>query len=138
MKRRPPSSTRTDTLFPDTTLFRSQRAIWFSQLRLRLPHGLLELHRKVLGESLARGSPLSSSRFAALAPFYTRRAQWAFSVIGGITRPGTRSLLLGLLVIMAPRPRMRPGWGSTNICGKYWRRFGAIPAFFCRCAGFGI
>src|SRR3546814_10812309 len=53
--------------------------------------------RKVLGESLARGSPLSSSRFAALAPFYTRRAQWAFSVIGGITRPVTRSLLLGLL-----------------------------------------
>src|SRR3546814_17574828 len=80
-----------------TLNFNTQRAIWFSQLRLLRPHGLLELHRKVLGESLARGSPLSSSRFAALAPFYTRRAQWAFSVIGGITRPVTRSLLLGLL-----------------------------------------
>src|SRR3546814_7219745 len=73
-----------------TLNFNTQRAIWFSQLRLLRPHGLLELHRKVLGESLARGSPLSSSRFAALAPFYTRRAQWAFSVIGGITRPVTR------------------------------------------------
>src|SRR3546814_9273262 len=72
------------------------------------PHGLLELHRKVLGESLARCSPLSSSRFAALAPFYTRRAQWAFSVIGGITRPVTRSLLLGLLVNLAPRPTLPP------------------------------
>src|SRR3546814_15088754 len=58
-----------------TLNFNTQRAIWFSQLRLLRPHGLLELHRKVLGESLARGSPLSSSRFAALAPFYTRRAQ---------------------------------------------------------------
>src|SRR3546814_244450 len=106
MIRRPPRSTRTDTLFPYTTLFRS--AIWFSQLRLLRPHGLLELHRKVLGESLARGSPLSSSRFAALAPFYTRRAQWAFSVIGGITRPVTRSLLLGLLVNLAPRPTLPP------------------------------
>src|SRR3546814_11668422 len=88
--------------------------IWFSPLRLFRPHGLLELHRKVLGESLARGSPLSSSRFAALAPFYTRRAQWAFSVIGGITRPVTRSLLLGLLVNLAPRPTLQIGRASCR------------------------
>src|SRR3546814_4249395 len=30
MIRRPPRSTRTDTLFPYTTLFRSQRALWRS------------------------------------------------------------------------------------------------------------
>src|SRR3546814_2449311 len=29
MIRRPPRSTRTDTLFPYTTLFRSQRTLWF-------------------------------------------------------------------------------------------------------------
>src|SRR3546814_6065104 len=91
-----------------TLNFNTQRAIWFSQLRLLRPHGLLELHRKVLGESLARGSPLSSSRFAALAPFYTRRAQWAIRVIGGLTRPVTRSLLLGFLVNLAPRPTLPP------------------------------
>src|SRR3546814_5376713 len=41
MIRRPPRSTRTDTLFPYTTLFRSER-------RLRLPDHLL-LHRAALG-----------------------------------------------------------------------------------------
>src|SRR3546814_3391166 len=38
MKRRPPRSTRTDTLFPYTTLFRSPRARQDDQLRHPLRH----------------------------------------------------------------------------------------------------
>src|SRR3546814_18728580 len=33
MIRRPPRSTRTDTLFPYTTLFRSERSFWAEQVR---------------------------------------------------------------------------------------------------------
>src|SRR3546814_3743404 len=36
MIRRPPRSTRTDTLFPYTTLFRSSRTTWTHFLRLRV------------------------------------------------------------------------------------------------------
>src|SRR3546814_17452426 len=41
MLRRPPRSTRTDTLFPYTTLFRSGRpaGAWTELLRLHLPEG---------------------------------------------------------------------------------------------------
>src|SRR3546814_18788610 len=37
MIRRPPRSTRTDTLFPYTTLFRSRRVVGYSVLNLDLP-----------------------------------------------------------------------------------------------------
>src|SRR3546814_9341101 len=37
MLRRPPRSTRTDTLFPYTTLFRSQHVRWRTHRRLRMP-----------------------------------------------------------------------------------------------------
>src|SRR3546814_14266253 len=42
MIRRPPRSTRTDTLFPYTTLFRSGGQCWRFLLRLRAPHGSLD------------------------------------------------------------------------------------------------
>src|SRR3546814_7614002 len=47
MKLRPPRSTRTDTLFPYTTLFRSQR----HRLRVRLRHGRgLDADRRQRGQ----------------------------------------------------------------------------------------
>src|SRR3546814_16373043 len=50
MIRRPPRSTRTDTLFPYTTLFRSMRFV-FGRFRLRLVLGLhestLDPHRTI-------------------------------------------------------------------------------------------
>src|SRR3546814_5217717 len=47
MRRRPPRSTRTDTLFPDTTLFRSY--LWPSpRRRRRLRHRCLHLHLQKL------------------------------------------------------------------------------------------
>src|SRR3546814_11915047 len=58
MRRRPPRSTRTDTLFPYTTLFRSQEASCFvvanEVLREKLHHGdaflkdILDLHARKL------------------------------------------------------------------------------------------
>src|SRR3546814_6324896 len=46
MVRRPPRSTRTDTLFPYTTLFRSGRvAFQLGQRHLRLDHDLAAAHR---------------------------------------------------------------------------------------------
>src|SRR3546814_2371918 len=48
MNRRPPRSTRTDTLFPYTTLFRSHQVEVFE-----LPHGLQRLGRRVRLQQLA-------------------------------------------------------------------------------------
>src|SRR3546814_781616 len=43
MLRRPPRSTRTDTLFPYTTLFRSFTAVWWYATTLLLPVVLSQL-----------------------------------------------------------------------------------------------
>src|SRR3546814_4183172 len=64
MIRRPPRSTRTDTLFPDTTLFRSHQ----SQV-LALPHGrqpLLDLARIGLGRQGVNGDFLQGAHGADL------------------------------------------------------------------------
>src|SRR3546814_7827129 len=50
MIRRPPRSTRTDTLFPYTTLFRSRHAVW-----PRLFRELQQLAEKRIEPSLVRG-----------------------------------------------------------------------------------
>src|SRR3546814_17014050 len=49
MIRRPPRSTRTDTLFPDTTLFRSELALHVGEMRI-------ELLRDARFERLRRGA----------------------------------------------------------------------------------
>src|SRR3546814_15148951 len=58
MIRRPPRSTRTDTLFPYTTLFRSRKAFSFDRDRLREITGLIDVgalrHAHVIGEKLDR------------------------------------------------------------------------------------
>src|SRR3546814_18568481 len=60
MIRRPPRSTRTDTLFPYTTLFRS------NTIRGAVQHGQIDLFQQVHDEvfvrmqSLARGCPLAN------------------------------------------------------------------------------
>src|SRR3546814_9400657 len=55
MIRRPPRSTRTDTLFPDPTLFRSDRDAGGADLRVRADlraHDLLPAHEHVVGRRL--------------------------------------------------------------------------------------
>src|SRR3546814_17402855 len=56
MIRRPPRSTRTDTLFPYTTLFRSRlaaRELRGGDARLRIAVGTLPFENVVLGESIS-------------------------------------------------------------------------------------
>src|SRR3546814_16488132 len=48
MRRRPPSSTRTDTLFPYTTLFRSQRLGGVHRRRLARTHHAVDLEQRLL------------------------------------------------------------------------------------------
>src|SRR3546814_13484031 len=47
MLRRPPRSTRTDTLFPYTTLFRSQVARWTRQYRMSETEHMPEVERLI-------------------------------------------------------------------------------------------
>src|SRR3546814_9982290 len=53
MRRRPPRSTRTDTLFPYTTLFRSRRAVAQHRPGLLDECGLAFLHRDRVDHALA-------------------------------------------------------------------------------------
>src|SRR3546814_17417988 len=55
IERRPPRSTRTDTLFPDTTLFRSISAAMATALR---PDDYLGTIYRGLHDHLAKGVPL--------------------------------------------------------------------------------
>src|SRR3546814_3070350 len=57
MIRRPPRSTRTDTLFPYTTLFRSHAVLWSGQLWKSRP---------MIRRSLLRKSPLGRTTLAFL------------------------------------------------------------------------
>src|SRR3546814_14773517 len=49
MKRRPPGSTRTDTLFPYTTLFRSDRPAKFMGMHFMNPVPLMQLVELIRG-----------------------------------------------------------------------------------------
>src|SRR3546814_7143245 len=73
MIRRPPRSTRTDTLFPYTTLFRSRHGLW--PVRYRLDRKSLSsssrrggnVRRRVLGELLVPARPAHGiRRFGAI------------------------------------------------------------------------
>src|SRR3546814_1568753 len=79
MIRRPPRSTRTDTLFPYTTLFRSPAwAILYSGIYLLLFIAI----RSFLGIP-SDGKPYAIFAAVAIVP-------WTFFA-GGVTRAGTRS-----------------------------------------------
>src|SRR3546814_17574077 len=55
MIRRPPRSTRTYTLFPYTTLFRSNRALKFPELEIRIRMSVIEwCERGLIPDRLAR------------------------------------------------------------------------------------
>src|SRR3546814_20371878 len=76
MKRLPPRPTRTDTLFPYTTLFRSGR----QTAQERIGHLLLELHRRaqIVDQASADAMPLplTQTQIAdtlGLTPIHTNR-----------------------------------------------------------------
>src|SRR3546814_6272661 len=78
MIRRPPISTRTDTLFPYTTLFRSHRVSGAAQL---LEPGLLELDVLLVGHARLRGPP--TRRDALAAPVADRQPEGVELGAGG-------------------------------------------------------
>src|SRR3546814_17307417 len=65
MIRRPPRSTRTDTLFPYTTLFRSHAPGGLPQRGGTLPPGLSEMRRVDCGPALVRRFPPGRHRQVA-------------------------------------------------------------------------
>src|SRR3546814_4690193 len=82
MIRRPPRSTRTDTLFPYTTLFRSRHGLW--PVRYRLDRKSLSsssrrggnVRRRVLGELLVPARPAHGiRRFGARSEEHTSELQ---------------------------------------------------------------
>src|SRR3546814_4962640 len=68
MIRRPPRSTRTDTLFPYTTLFRSNEDAFIAP---PLPAIIERLRRAILPRRIAPPSPL---RLTKIMPLKTRRS----------------------------------------------------------------
>src|SRR3546814_10148653 len=87
MIRRPPRSTRTDTLFPYTTLFRS-RAVRWTEDGLRLDNGYtLDADLIVL---TAGGRP--STALARGAGLYCRRGVVVDSALASITDPRVHAI----------------------------------------------
>src|SRR3546814_8143831 len=71
MIRRPPRSTRTDTLFPYTTLFRSS---WASRLALAETHVAWTRHHDGTWPRLSTGSACAYQRYALIVRTVTGRA----------------------------------------------------------------
>src|SRR3546814_8648713 len=74
MIRRPPRSTRTDTLFPYTTLFRSVRNLLFAAVRARDLRGFHRARRLVGQTAGPRGGHLEIRRLKDRAAFVECRA----------------------------------------------------------------
>src|SRR3546814_4642378 len=74
MMRRPPRSTRTDTLFPYTTLFRSVHARCHAQRAVRTALGKLGVrhHRDDAAAGIVRGVQGRPSRTSPLQPLVPR------------------------------------------------------------------
>src|SRR3546814_5069904 len=79
MIRRPPRSTRTDTLFPYTTLFRSLAACYGLRWRGRLDD-LVAGAAAILGPHGADDAPLNRSNVELLAAVVDKRAQRAAAI----------------------------------------------------------
>src|SRR3546814_6618474 len=69
MKRRPPRSTRTDTLFPYTTLFRSHRQVKYLNNVIEADHGKLKILIKPV-----RGFKSIPTAYATIKGFEVMRA----------------------------------------------------------------
>src|SRR3546814_10977526 len=100
MIRRPPRSTRTDTLFPYTTLFRSRRSAVVLQIP-RLPSGC--------------GRPGTARRLPAIRSPHVRELQAG----GG---PADRDRPERRLAVAGPGPALRPAHAAARLVQKPARR----------------
>src|SRR3546814_8510182 len=114
MIRRPPSSTRTDTLFPYTTLFRSSyrqrsgfRAAYVYK-RQRLAVAIIELDRQGIGRQLHGGRPCY---FSALKDQQSAIDGWrcCFDFFERLLKPSELLLLDGARCIICETQRLQRG-----------------------------
>src|SRR3546814_14156754 len=88
MIRRPPRSTRTDTLFPYTTLFRSQwgNAAAMGVMLLLLGNGMVNYAEQTVSSGMAAvavaSAPLWMAMFAAMRGQHPNRTEWIGLGIG--------------------------------------------------------
>src|SRR3546814_19529509 len=123
MIRRPPKSTRTDTLFPYTTLFRSQRIVLVHELReLRRTEELLDRCRYRLGiDQVLRRQVLGFSQRKALAHRALDTDQaGAEHVLGHFAdRPNAAVAemfdVVGLLLAVAARDDLAPPFADVRM-----------------------
>src|SRR3546814_10379113 len=96
MRRRPPRSTRTDTLFPYTTLFRSRRHCLFHQ------HG---------HPVMARAKTKAAVKDDAKASLLLRKAEdgYAFPALDGVANQFARSLRDLIRALGAPTVQVERG-----------------------------
>src|SRR3546814_3632634 len=86
MIRRPPRSTRTDTLFPYTTLFRSVRNLLFAAVRARDLRGFHRARRLVGQTAGPRGGHLEIRRLKDRAAFVECRSEEHTSELQSLMR----------------------------------------------------
>src|SRR3546814_2164285 len=87
MVRRPPRSTRTDTLFPDTTLFRSDDALDHGGDERRQSRGELALGIQRRNDDRDHGAkPIASAGSAAIGPLGLKRSEEHTSELQSLMR----------------------------------------------------
>src|SRR3546814_15180224 len=108
MIRRPPRSTRTDTLFPYTTLFRSHRQRDWQQHRLRRPQGVADGER---GQHHKRGGGARARRWGGGGGGGAVAGKGRFL---GVQVGPPRTVSVRILRLQLPRV---PGaWSSSDRC----------------------
>src|SRR3546814_21081460 len=106
MLRRPPRSTRTDTLFPYTTLFRSNLALL---RRARAEAGAAGADLVVATEMAITGYPTED---LVLKPMFLEAAQNAIAALAADTAAGGQ----GLIVVGPRRPAIGRASGRDSGC----------------------
>src|SRR3546814_20865074 len=109
MRRRPPRSTRTDTLFPYTTLFRSDRAVQLVELLQELTGEGASLVELNFQKSIEARAPASIKALAVDLDCYAR-----FSAErGGIGLPADEARLVAYIDYCEAR-RLKPATVSRD------------------------
>src|SRR3546814_18967238 len=80
MKRLPPRTTRTDTLFPDTTLFRSFELDETREIAAELGYRHPKQRRKIKGRSIWREEPMTTDFLVTLKDVDQLPAKIAISI----------------------------------------------------------
>src|SRR3546814_5109779 len=107
MRRRPPRSTRTDTRFPSTTLFRSPSVIIVAESVDRSDEIILGGERAVLPEMIARAGRVAEALGQRLLvqPLNVLNRLAGHDLVGGHRQAAARLVALGSLYVDQGKPR---------------------------------